>query len=299
MKLSTQTSYVIAKYGMEEGIRALAKAGYDAIDYSFFDMNDINDDSSPWLQEDWRERAARAKEVAAECGITINQAHAPFGTSSLKPGYDEKMMGRILRSMEAASIMGVRDIVVHPRQHLPYATHVEKLFEENVAMYKSLIPYCEKWNIRVCAENMWQYDDKRKVIIHSTCARPEEFVALLDAVDSPWIVGCLDLGHCPITSVNPVDAIHALGSKRLKALHVHDVDYVDDNHNMPFTLKQDWAAIVAALAEIGYNGDFTFEADAFLWPFPLPLLPDAIAFMVKVGKYLASEIERQKQELGE
>ena len=33
MKLSTQTSYVIAKYGMEEGIRALAKAGYDAIDY--------------------------------------------------------------------------------------------------------------------------------------------------------------------------------------------------------------------------------------------------------------------------
>ena len=55
MKLSTQTSYVIAKYGMEEGIRALAKAGYDAIDYSFFDMNDINDDSSPWLQEDWRE----------------------------------------------------------------------------------------------------------------------------------------------------------------------------------------------------------------------------------------------------
>lgn len=295
MKLSTQTSYVIAKYGMEEGIRALAKAGYDAIDYSFFDMNDINDDSSPWLKDDWRERAARAKEVAAECGITIDQAHAPFGTSSTKPGYDEKMMGRILRAMEAASIMGVRDIVVHPRQHLPYATNVDKLFEENVALYKSLFPYCEKWNIRVCAENMWQRDEKRKVIIHSTCARPEEFAALLDAVDSPWIVGCLDIGHCAITSVNPVDAIRILGGKRLQALHVHDVDYLDDNHNMPFTQKLDWAAITAALAEIGYNGNFTFEADAFLWPYPMPLLPEAMAFMVKVGKYLASEVERQKQ----
>ena len=197
--------------------------------------------------------------------------------------------------MEAASIMGVRDIVVHPRQHLPYATNVDKLFEENVALYKSLIPYCEKWNIRVCAENMWQFDQKRRVIIHSTCARPEEFAALLDAVDSPWIVGCLDIGHCAITSVDPVDAIRILGSKRLQALHVHDVDYVDDNHNMPFTQKLDWAAITAALAEIGYNGDFTFEADAFLWPYPLPLLPDAMAFMVKVGKYLASEVERQKQ----
>ena len=295
MKLSTQTSYVIEKYGMEEGIRALAKAGYDAIDYSFFDLNNLNDESSPWLQDDWRERAARAKAVAAECGITIDQAHAPFGTSSTQPGYDEKMMGRILRSMEAASIMGVHDIVVHPRQHLPYATNADKLFEENVALYKGLIPYCEKWNIRVCAENMWQYDDKRKVIIHSICARPEEFAALLDAVDSPWIVGCLDIGHCAITSVNPVDAIRTLGAGRLKALHVHDVDYVNDSHNMPFVEKLDWAAITAALAEIGYDGNFTFEADAFLWPFPLPLLPDAVDFMVKVGRYLANEVETKKK----
>jgi len=295
MKLSTQTSYVIAKYGMEEGIRALAKAGYDAIDYSFFDMNDINDDSSPWLQDGWRERAARAKEVAAECGITINQAHAPFGTSSTKPGYDEKMMGRILRSMEAASIMGVRDIVVHPRQHLPYATNVDKLFEENVALYKSLIPYCEKWNIRVCAENMWQFDQKRRVIIHSTCARPEEFAALLDAVDSPWIVGCLDIGHCAITSVDPVDAIRILGSKRLQALHVHDVDYVDDNHNMPFTQKLDWAAITKALGEVNYKGDFTFEADGFMKPFPPELQPDVCVLMERTGRYLIRGIEEARR----
>ena len=294
MKLSTQTSYVIAKYGMEEGIRMLAKAGYDAIDYSFFDLND---ESSPWLQDDWRERAVRAKEVAAECGITIDQAHAPFHTSGIAPGYDEKMMGRILRSMEAASIMGVHDIVVHPRQQLQYVKggNAGQLFEENVALYKSLIPYCEKWNIRVCAENMWQYDDKRKVIIYSICAQPAEFAALLDAVDSPWIVGCLDIGHCGIVSVDPAEAIRTLGRDRLKALHVHDVDYVNDSHNMPFVEKLDWTSITDALAEIGYDGNFTFEADAFLWPFPLPLLPDAIGFMVKVGKYLAGEVENKKQ----
>lgn len=297
MKLATQTGYVIGKYGMEEGIRALAKAGYDAIDYSFFDMDNVNDDSSPWLQEGWRKRAARAKEVAAECGITIDQAHAPFPTSSLTPGHDEKMMQRILRAMEVASIMGVRDIVVHPRQQLEYlkGDNVAKLLVENVEFYKSLIPYCEKWNIRVCAENMWQYDKKRGVIVYSFCAQPAEFATLLDLIDSPWIVGCLDIGHCGLVSLDPVDAIHRLGHDRLKALHVHDVDYLHDSHTLPFVEKLDWASITQALADIDYDGNFTFEADTFPAKFPLPLLPDAIGFMVKVGRYLIGEIERKKK----
>lgn len=65
----------------------------------------------------------------------------------------------------------------------------------NVEFYRTLIPDCERLNIRVCAENMWQWDDKREIIVDSICAQPEEFCALLDAIDSPWIVGCLDIGH--------------------------------------------------------------------------------------------------------
>lgn len=291
MKLSTQTHIMIDTFGQEEGIRLLAEAGYDAIDFSFFDLLE---ESSTWLQDDWRERASRLKAAAERCGITINQAHAPFHTSTGEEPYDTIMMERILRSMEAASIMGVKNIIVHPRQHLNYNQCKRQLFEENVTMYRQLIPYCEKWNIRVCAENMWHSDPKRNVIIDSVCSQPDEFCALLDAVNSPWIVGCLDIGHCALVSVDPADAIRALGPKRLQALHVHDVDYLHDNHTLPFVQQLNWDSIMTALAVIGYEGDFTFEADNFLVGFPKKLRPDAAAFMAKTGRYLIHQFQSKR-----
>lgn len=291
MKLSTQTDCAIHTFGQERGIRLLAEAGFDAVDYSFFDMTG---DDSPWLREDWRERAVRARETAEACGITINQAHAPFHTSTGEEAYDSMMLERILRSMEAAAIMGARNIIVHPRQHLPYVRYREQLFEENLALYRKLAVYAQEWGIRVCAENMWHSDPRRDVIIDSVCARPEEFCVLLDAVDSPWIAACLDIGHCALVSTDPADAIRALGPKRLQALHVHDVDCIHDNHTLPFVQRLDWKSITAALAEIGYTGDFTLEADNFPNGFPRELRPDVFRLMAQTGRYLVHQIEIQK-----
>ena len=50
-------------------------------------------------------------------------------------------------------------------------------------------------------------------------------------------------------------------------------------------------AIAGALAEIGYEGDFTFEADEFLVKLPKPLKEDGSALMAKVGRYLIGRIE--------
>ena len=47
--------------------------------------------------------------------------------------------------------------------------------------YKSLIPYCEEYGIKVAVENMWQYPG---MISHSTCSRPEEFIRYIDELDS-------------------------------------------------------------------------------------------------------------------
>ena len=82
---------------------------------------------------------------------------------------------------------------------------------------------------------MWQWDDKREIIVDSICAQPEEFCALLDAIDSPWIVGCLDIGHSALVGVEPRGTLSAhSGSKRLQALHVHDVTTGQGlSHNAP------------------------------------------------------------------
>ena len=61
---------------------------------------------------------------------------------------------------------------------------------------------------------------------------------------------------------------------------------------MPFTCKIDFSALVTALKEIGYEGDFTLEADHFLEKFPLPLVPDALALLYKTGRFLADQCEK-------
>lgn len=233
------------------------------------------------------------KEIAQTCGIGFSQAHAPFHTSRGTEPYDTVMMQRIIDSMEAAAIMGVDYIIVHPKQHLPYAKNQSTLFEMNVEMYKSLIPYCEKFQIHVCVENMWQFDEKRGIIIDSVASQPEEFCAIVDAVNSPWIVACLDIGHAALVGVDPADLIRALGP-RLKCLHVHDVDYRRDCHTLPFLEKLDWESITAALAEIGYEGDFTFECATFPHRFPRELREDACVLMEKTGRYLMHRIQEQR-----
>lgn len=289
MQLVTTTEKLAEVFGDEECVRILAETGFDAIDWSFCEMTA---GKGVWCTDSWREHALRLKELGDACGIEFHQAHAPFPSSKGEEPFDTVIRQRILRSMEAAALMGVRNIVVHPRQHLNYAGAKQKLWEENLAFYRGLVPYCEEYGIRVCVENMWQYDNRRRYIVDSVCSQPEEFCGLLDALDSPWIVGCLDLGHCALVGVEPADFIRQMGKDRLQALHVHDVDYLHDCHTLPFMERLDWEAVTGALAEIGYDGDFTFEADSFYNGFPAALMRDACQLMERTGRYLVARIRK-------
>ena len=289
MQLVTTTEKLSETFGDEECVRILAEAGFDAIDWGFFEMSA---GKGIWCTDDWKNHALRLKELGRECGIGFSQAHAPFPSSQGEEAADKIIMERILRSMEAAALMGIKNIVVHPKQHLVYAKEKKQLWQENLEFYRSLIPFCQTFGIRVCAENMWQYDSKRRYIVDSVCSQPEEFCSLLDALDSPWIVGCLDLGHCALVGVEPEDFIRAMGKDRLKALHVHDVDYLHDCHTMPFMKNLNWENITRALAQIGYEGDFTFEADSFYSGFPAPLMKDACRLMERTGRYLIGQIRQ-------
>ncbi len=288
MKLVTQTDVLAKKFGGEECVRILAGAGFDAADWSFFGMER---GEGIWCEAGWREYALCLKRAGQECGLGFAQAHAPFPSSRGEEPYDTDIRKWIIRAMEAASLMGVRDIVVHPPQHLEYAKYAERLFRESLAFYRSLIPYCEEFHIRVCAENMWQRDSRRGYIVDSVCSSPEEFNRLLDELDSPWIVGCLDLGHCALVGREPEDFIRAMGKDRLQALHVHDVDYLSDCHTMPFLESLNWEGIACALGQIGYEGNLTLEADNFLTKMPGELMPGASRLMAETGRYLIGRIE--------
>lgn len=289
MLLSSSHSQFAKKMSTEAAIKLMADAGFDAIDFSFYIKTEYyNEDTDGETGKakfmEWRKRAE-------DRGLVFNQAHAPEGSSFRDQDKTVQRFHDIRRAIRNASYLGIPIIVVHPVQHLPYCEPgvPEQLFEMNMKFYNALKPYCEEYGVKIGVENMWQQPNGK--IDHSTCSSPEEFVRYVDTLNSEWFVACLDIGHAPLVGVDPCELIRALGKDRLKALHVHDVDGMDDLHTLPYFSKINWDDVCAALKEIGYTGDLTFEAGGFVETLPAELSAPAAKFMVATGRHLIEKIK--------
>lgn len=287
MLLVTQTDHLGSRLGRRRAIDILAKAGFDALDLSLFDM--IGEDAD-FGGDDAIRNAAELRRYAEDKGIRFTQAHAPFSFDLKKKSFDE-YTPLVEKAIKIAATVGARQIVVHPFHHVEYRSNEQYVFEKNVEYYRAFIPLCEEYGIRVCAENMWQVDRRRGYIVEDACSYAAKFAALLDAIDSEWVIGCLDIGHCGLVGEEPQDALITLGHDRVRALHVHDNDYKCDAHTIPGCGRIDWRAVTSALAKINYSGEFTFEADNFFLNFEPDFWQQAADFLALRGRALISMIE--------
>lgn len=294
MILSTQTNFLAYNLGMDEALKIFAKAGFDALDLSIFHMNNPDD---IFGGDDAVENAKELKKKAEALGLAFNQAHAPFSFDLKTKTFDE-YTPLVIKSIKVAAAAGAKQIIVHPFMNSVYRGNEQMVFEKNVEYYRAFVPYCEEYGIKVCAENMWQRDRMRGCIVEDACSFAAEFAKYLDAIDNPWIIGCLDIGHCSLVGEEPQDAIRILGHDRLKALHVHDNDYKSDIHTIPGCGKINWAEVTKALADIDYSGEFTFEADRFFFNFD-GFYQEAATFLAQRGRNLISMIEAAKEKSDE
>lgn len=290
MKLSVEAYELVKRFGDQRAIELAKQAGFDAIDYSYYWENE----NEKVLGDGYRDYAERLKRQLDTAGIVCNQAHAPF---SLNYGsafdLSEPKYLRLVRSMESAAILGADNMIVHSislPKNVALGEYVVKGadFEEyNIAYYRSLIPYCEKFGIHVSVENLWDMDSKRHCLI-GKLGSPEEINGIVEKINSPWINVCVDIGHAALTGYEPEEFIEKTNPKFLKALHVHDNNYHEDQHVLPYTGGLNWEAIMTSLKRIGYDGDLTFEIFGYLSKFPDELIPDALKFAVSIGKRLMS-----------
>lgn len=292
MLLSTSTGPLLDKFTEREAVELIKQAGFDAYDSTLW--KSMKNESSPFSGDGAIEYAKELRRYADSIGIVCNQAHAPFPSSVGDAVKDEEIFQNIVRSMEIAAALGAQIIVVHPKQHLCYAEHAEELFKLNLEFYARLIPYCKSLGIKIATENMWQRNSASKAIGDSCCSRAWEFNKYIDTIDSEYITGCLDIGHVSLVTNDIQKFIRDMGAEHISALHVHDTDFLTDSHTMPFLKSIDFGSVVAALAEIGYKGDFTFEPDYYFTSFPKPLYTSALKLLCDVGRYLISELERAK-----
>lgn len=287
MLFSTQTHILADKYGLETAVEMLVKAGYPALDVSIFDRNAVP------FTTDYREVAARLKAKADSLCVKFIQAHAPFYWKY--EVYRDELVPLLPRTFEFCSLLGVRDIVVHPMQNGRYYGREKELFDLNVEFYKSLAPLAKQFGVRIAIENMWQNHPVNRNICDDILADPHELARMYDTLDdAESFTVCLDLGHVALCGREPEDAIRIIGKERLGALHVHDVDYRSDLHTLPGTSKLKWTKICEALAEIDYQGSFNLEADSFFLGFPERHYPTAAKFMADTSKMFAEMIEEMK-----
>lgn len=253
MKISTEIASIAKYVGEEKAVELVAKAGFDAFDFSMFAMAQYDWENKclitsghPLQSKDYLAFARKLKQIASDNGIVCNQSHAPF------PVAVKEIRGYLKRAIECTAEAGGKICIIHPDNN--------KSAKENAQMYFELLPFAKEHGVKIATENMWNWenDEARP----AACSDEESFLAHLKAVDDPYFVACLDIGHAEMRGLHTSapNMIRALGS-HLQALHIHDNDCHYDSHQLPFSMNIDFGAVVDALKEIGYAGYLTLEAD--------------------------------------
>ena len=298
MKLTMNASPVNGRlnYSYSEYLDVLKPAGFDSVDFM---LNDLVHDNSELYLTDTVKYCEDIKRQSTERGFTIDQTHAPFQFKDWdnEEHFESVIFPRLVRSLEMTALLGAKISVFHPLHHRIYRGHEEEIFELNMALFRRLLPYAKEYDVKIAIENMFQKDKARNCYVFDTCNRAEEFIRYIDTLDNEYAVGCLDIGHVglPARDDDAPDIIRALGHDRLKALHVHDNNYQTDQHQLPFLGRVDWAEVTQALADINYDGNFTYEVSATLLNTTVDsFTPLGAKFMADVGHLLINEIERKR-----
>ena len=148
--------------------------------------------------------------------------------------------------------------------------------------------------MKIATENMWNWNGEKDEAAPAACSDPESFNAHLDAVNDPFFVACLDIGHAEMKGLgtNAEEMILALGS-RLKALHIHDNDRWHDSHQIPFSMDIDFVKVVNALKKIGYDGWFTLEASEYPAEFTAETAQQAANDLAASARKLADMFDKE------
>ena len=302
MKLSVQTFGTLEILGIEEGMKAIAEAGFDALDFGldgFYKWEELTagKKSEFFEEENLAKYVDEVKAAADKYGISFGQVHAPFPLFVPKsPKGGENVREDVAKSIEICARVGCPRIVIHPifdgSARFPSMTKEEEI-KVNMEYYTSIIPLLKKYNVVCCLENMWMQDWKTKKIYTASCSDINEVIKYIDdlnAIAGERLFGfCLDIGHLLLLGQDPCYWIEMLGD-RLETLHTHDNNGVSDEHIIPYLGCANWERFVLGLRKIGYSRNFSFEVSSFNRKFPAELIPSALRLTADIGRYFIGRI---------
>ena len=293
MHLVMSLNICVNRCSEEQMIPRLARAGFTGLDFNFCDMVD---------RLDWEDQSQvaplldRWQATAAESSLQWLQAHGPMFNMFASTPKDEKARRYSTAALKAAGTLGVKWMVFHPDIFPgPFdRAHRQAILQGNLDFFRSLLPVCEKTNVGIAIENIFDAAGKHG---GRNCPRffgavPDELCELIDALNHPLIGACWDTGHARMMGLDPAACLPAIGS-RLKALHIQENDGKNDDHMLPFSNGRDgvdWSATVAGLQKASYQGPLTYEVHNAFAAVPEGLLDTALTYAAAVGRYLANQL---------
>lgn len=286
MKISTEIGSICQHVSHEKAIEYVAKAGFDAYDFSMLEMSAYDferkcftDSDSPLHGPEYLKFARRLKKVADDNGIVCNQSHAPY------PASIPEIRSLFKRAIECTAEAGGKICVIHPDN--------DKSADENAEMYLELLPFAKECGVKIATENMWNYDFETHKVLPAACSDPRSFLEHIAAVNDDSFVACLDIGHAEMHGLNTsaVEMILALDT-HLQALHIHDNNLRGDYHQIPFSMNIDFDGVVKALKKIDYKGYFTLEAQSYIREFDATNVFEGVKGLAESVKKLSDMYEK-------
>lgn len=281
MKTSTELRSAANLVGERKAIELIAKAGFDGWDFSLYEICKYSkklgyapESDHPLAGPNYLSFVRELKNVGLDNGIVCNQSHAPV------PSYAAPVRSLLKRAIECTAEAGGEVCVIHPGN--------DYTVEENTEMYLELLPFARDHGVKIATENMWNWDKEKDQACPAACSTPASFSAHLEAIEDPFFVACLDIGHAQMRGhgTNAVEMIQTLQS-RIGAVHLHDNDLWKDSHQIPFSMGIDFEAVMRALKKVNYTGWCTLEAYNYLKDFTPETAAQGIQNLAAAARRLA------------
>ena len=151
MKISTEIGSATKIVGEERAVEYIGKAGFDAWDFSMYNMCSFNFASGkveqnphPLNGNEYLKYARKLRQIGLDNGIVCNQSHAPF------PSECPEIRSYLKRAIECTAEAGGEICVIHPGE--------SKNVKRNVEMYLELLDFAKGCNVIIATENMYSWD---------------------------------------------------------------------------------------------------------------------------------------------
>lgn len=202
-----------------------------------------------------QEDVARAGGMLRSLGIRPVSFHAPFADhidiTALDPGARESAVGELIKACEAAAVMGVENIVLHPgpeREGRPPEHEFLERMRNAAEALNTVAAKCCELHVHLLLENM---------LPHLLFGHINDMLYLLGSIRNCEVGACLDTGHAFLAR-ELGNVVHKL-SGHLHLIHINDNCGDRDEHLAPGEGHIDWGWFLDELRRRNFQGTLILE----------------------------------------